>query len=119
MKIKSDMIIYRLNGQPVIADPETIITNGTPQLSGGHELTVGEVISTILSTKKTDKFNPLKAYVLAQHFYKAGLVDIDESDFSSLREVIESNDQFVPFVIAQVLKAMIDARDKVDRKPAK
>ena len=125
MKIKAGTIIKRLNGQPVMVDQEPIIVNsqpllvnGIPQLTGGHEMTVGDVISTILSTKRVDKFSPLKAYVLAQRFYKAGLIDIDESDYSSLREVVESNDQYVPFVIAQVLQTLIDAKDLQDLSPA-
>jgi hypothetical protein len=72
MKIKADTIIKRLYGQPFMVDQEPIIVNsqpllvnGIPQLTGGHEMTVGDVISTILSTKKVDKFSPLKAYVLA------------------------------------------------------
>jgi hypothetical protein len=126
MKINSAVVIKRLNGSSVLTDQEPVIVNGqplmvngAPQLAGGHEMTVGDVVSTILSTKKTDRFSTLKAYVLAQRFYKAGVIDIDESDYSALREVIEGNDQFVPFVLAQVLQVLIDAKDKSERKPAK
>ena len=103
MKINSDIVIKRLNGSPVMADQEP----------GSRELTVGGVVSTILSTKKIEQFNPLKAYALAQRFYKGGMIDIDEGDYSSLREVIEKNDQYVPFVLAQVIQAMIEAKDKI------
>ena len=106
MKINSDIVIKRLNGTPVTADQEP----------GSRELTVGGVISTILSTKKIDQFNPLKAYVLAQRFYKGGMIEIDEGDYSSLRQVIENNDQYVPFVLAQVIQTMIDAKDKQIKK---
>jgi hypothetical protein len=106
MKINADMVIKRLNGVPVTADQEP----------GSQELTVGGVISTILSTKKVDQFNPLKAYSLAQRFYKGGLIEIDEGDYSSLRQVIENNDQYVPFVLAQVLQALIEAKDKQIKK---
>ena len=103
MKINSDIVIKRLNGSPVMADQEP----------GSRELTVGGVVSTILSTKKIEQFNPLKAYALAQRFYKGGFIEIDEGDYSSLREVIEKNDQYVPFVLAQVIQAMIEAKDKI------
>jgi len=118
MKINSGTVIIRLNGQPVMVDQETINISGVSVPTGGHEMTVGDVISNILSLKKSDKISPLKAYVLAQRFYKGGITEIDDSDFSSLREIIEKNDQYVPFVIAQVLQAMIDSKDKADRKPA-
>jgi hypothetical protein len=39
------------------------------------------------------------------------LTEIDESDYSSLREIIEKNDQYVPFVLAQVLQVLIDAKE--------
>ena len=41
------------------------------------------------------------------------MIEIDEGDYSSLREVIEKNDQYVPFVLAQVIQAMIEAKDKI------
>jgi hypothetical protein len=52
-------------------------------------------------------------------FYLAELVDIDESDYSSLIEIIDHNDQFVPFVLAYARRALIEAKEgfeKVDRK---
>ena len=75
-------------------------------------MTVGDVVSTILSTKKVSQFNILKADVLARRFYQADIVDLDDSDFSALREVVEKNDQYIPLVLAQVLQVLIDAKDK-------
>ena len=52
-------------------------------------------------------------------FYRADLVEIDESDYSILIEIIDNNDQFVPFVLAYAKRALIEAKegfDKVDRK---
>jgi hypothetical protein len=46
-----------------------------PQFSGGREMTVGDVFSTILSTKKVEQFKVLKADVLARRFFRADLVD--------------------------------------------
>jgi hypothetical protein len=120
MKIKSSTVIKRFNGRPVMIDQEIIIVdgqplmlNGIPQLSGGHELTVGDVISNILTTKKVDQFNTLKAYALAQRFYnKSEATDLDNTDYSALREVVEKNDQYVPLVLAQVLQSLLDAKDK-------
>jgi len=135
MKIKSGNVIKRLNGKSVMTEQEPIIIDGYPkmlngstQLTGGRELTVGDVISNILTTKKVEQFNTLKAYVLAQRFDKSAcasaagtgeVTDLDESDYFSLREVVENNDQYVPTVLVQVLQASIEAKDKGDRKPAK
>jgi hypothetical protein len=129
MKIRSSTVIKRLNDRPVMIDQEIIVVdgqplmlNGVPQLSGGHELTVGDVISNILTTKKVDQFNTLKAYALAQRFYKSEVTDLDDTDYSALREIVEKNDQYVPLVLAQVLQALIDAKDKGDlpgKKPTR
>jgi len=81
-------------------------------MTSGLEMTVGDVVSTILSTKKVSQFNILKADVLARRFYQADIVDLDDSDFSALREVVEKNDQYIPLVLAQVLQVLIDAKDK-------
>lgn len=72
-------------------------------------MTVGDIFSTILSSKKVEQFNVLKADVLARRFYRTDLVDIDESDYCSLLEIIDHNDQFVPFVLAYAKRALIEA----------
>jgi hypothetical protein len=119
MKINTGKVITRLNGRPVMVDQEImtddnnqpIIINGMPQMSGGREMTVGDVISSILTTKKHEQFNTLKAYALAQRFYMSELTELDDSDFSSLREIIEKNDQYIPLVLAQVLQTLIESKD--------
>ena len=126
MKINSGKVIKRLNGKPVMTDQEPIVidgypmtVNGVPQLTAGREMTVGDVISSILVTKKVDQFNTLKSFALAQRFYMVEVTDIDNSDYSSLRDVVMVNDQYIPLVLAQVLQTLIDAKEKLDHKPAK
>jgi hypothetical protein len=124
MKINSGKVITRLNGRPVMVDQEImtdsnnepILINGMPQMSGGREMTVGHVISSILTTKKVEQFNTLKAYALAQRFYQSASTDLDDSDYSSLREMVEKNDQYIPLVLAQVLQALIDAKEKREKR---
>ena len=103
-----------IDQEVTIVDGQPLMLNGMPQLSGGHELTVGDVISNILTTKKVEQFNTLKAYALAQRFCKSEITDLNDTDYSALREVVEKNDQYVPLVLAQVLQALIDAKDKGD-----
>ena len=119
MKINSGRVITRLNGRPVMVDQEAmtdannqpIMINGAPQMAGGREMTVGDVISSILTTKKIEQFSTLKAYALAQRFYQATSTDLDDSDYSSLREIVERNDQYIPLVLAQVLQVLIEAKE--------
>jgi hypothetical protein len=54
----------------------------------------------------------MKAYALAQRFYKGEVTDLDDSDYSALREVIEKNDQYMPLVLAQVLQVLMEAKAK-------
>jgi hypothetical protein len=123
MKVQASTIVARYNGKPVMIEQEIlrndagqpVIVNGTPLLSDGREMTVGDVISSILCSKKVTQFNVLKADVLARRFYLADVVDVDEGDLSGLVEVIEHNDQFMPFVLAYAKRALIEARDGQDR----
>jgi hypothetical protein len=122
MKINAGTPIKRYNGRPVMVEQELylqencapVMLNGAPHLTNGREMTVGDIFSTILSSKKVSQFNVLKADVLARRFYMADIVDIDESDYSSLVEVIDQNDQFVPFVLAYAKRALIEAKEGVD-----
>lgn len=127
MKINAGTVITRYNGKPVMTDQDLIIQengqpliiNGMPQMSGGKEMTVGDIFSTILSSKKVEQFNVLKADVLARRFYRADLVEIDESDYSSLLEIIDHNDLFVPFVLAYAKRALIEAREGLEKSDRK
>jgi hypothetical protein len=128
MKINSSKVLTRLNGHPLMVDQEVltdingipVILNGQPQMTGGREMTVGDVISSILTTKKAEQFNTLKAYALAQRFYQTEVTDLDDSDYSSLRDMVEKNDQYVPLVLAQVMQALIEAKEKVEvKKPSR
>jgi len=123
MKIKAGTIITRYNGKPVMTEQELIIqendqpliVNSFPHMTIGREMTVGDIFSTILSSKKVDQFNILKADVLARRFYRAELVEIDESDYGSLLEIIDHNDQFVPFVLAYAKRALIEAKEGIEK----
>jgi hypothetical protein len=42
-------------------------------------------------------------------------VDIGESDYSSLLDIIDHNDQFVPYVLAYAKRALIKAKDVQDK----
>jgi hypothetical protein len=119
MKINAGTVITRYNGKPVMTEQELylqengqpLIVNGFPHMTNGREMTVGDIFSTILSSKKVDQFNVLKADVLARRFYRTEIVDVDEADCSALMEVIDHSDVFVPFVLAYAKRALIEARE--------
>lgn len=58
MKINTGTVIKRYNDKPVMTDQEVflqengqpLVINGTPYMTAGRELTVGDVLSTILSS---------------------------------------------------------------------
>ena len=117
MKLHCEIVIKRLDGQPVMVDQQVIqhegkpvTINNIPQLGAGHPLTVGEALATMLTTKHQTQFSLMKSYALAQRFYKSEVTDLDDSDHSSLREVVEKNDQFTPLVLAQVLQVLMDCK---------
>jgi hypothetical protein len=88
-------------------------------MSNGRPMTVGDIFSTILSMKKVEQFSVLKADVLARRFYRSEVVDIDEGDYAGLLDVIDHNDQFVPFVLAYARRALVEAsqvQEKFDRR---
>jgi hypothetical protein len=124
MKIDSRIVIKRLNGRAVMTEQEVmtdgnnqpVFVNGAPQMTGGREMTVGDVISSILTTKKVEQFSVLKAFALAQRFFGADVTDVDEGDYQGLREVVEKNDQYIPLVLAQVLQILIDAKEGMEKK---
>jgi hypothetical protein len=123
MKIKAGTVITRYNGKPVMTDQDIIIhengqpliINGMPQMSGGREMTVGDIFSTILSSKKVEQFNVLKADVLASRFYRADIVDVDEADCSALMEVIDHSDVYIPLVLVYAKRALIEAKEGTER----
>jgi len=124
MKIEAGTIITRYNGKPVMTEQELylqekgqpLIVNGFPHMTNGREMTVGDIFSTILSSKKVEPFNVLKADVLARRFYRADVVDVDEADCSALMEVIDHSDVFVTFVLAYAKCALIDAKEGNEKK---
>ena len=96
MKLNCNHAVKKLNGDPLVKD--------------GKELTIGTVLSTILTTEPTEHLKPLKAYALAQRLYSQASTDLDEGDIAALVSIVESNKTWVPLVIAQVIQVLSAAR---------
>ena len=116
MKIKTNVLIKRLDGKPIMMDQIPAVGDSIQKLIGGHPLTVGEALATMLMQKKVAQFTPLKAYALAQRLYASEATDVDDGDIQGLRSMVEENETFTPLVCAQVLKALIDAKDQAEKK---
>ena len=112
MKLKCNIPLYRLGGQPFMVDQKQEIKDGQVVLTGGHVLTVGEVLTTILTNKRVPQFGALKAFALAKRIYEKESVELDEADIQGLKAMMEEQDAYVPLVAALVLQALENAKGK-------
>lgn len=82
-----------------------------------ESLTLGIVLATlVLQPHKQKKgFRPLKAWELAKRFYDNDACEIDKADFVQIKDLLEEQEVFFPFVIAQVEEMLLEAeKDKKD-----
>jgi len=112
MKVNGSFILLGLDEKPLLRQ------EGQGKSLKEVPLTVGFVISSILSGEKVKQFTPLKALALAKRFFKETETEVDEGDFSSLREMIDQNERWTPLVLGRVLEHLIDVKGEED-KPEK
>lgn len=74
-------------------------------------LTLGEVLSEIVLSPHRDKkgFRPLKGLELARKFYNDKEIELDQSDFIQLKEIIEESSAYIALVTGQVLEFLINS----------
>jgi hypothetical protein len=80
------------------------------------DLTVGKAIATIVSVprdKGTYHFDHLKLYILAQKFYQQTSVEIDEADLEKLKKTIETDQQFPPIILGQLVQVLNEAEKDI------
>lgn len=70
-----------------------------------EEFTVGVALSNMLASKKTE-FDAMKAWLLAQRFFKEDSVEVDDSDLLKIKNMIEADDSFTPLVRGQLQQAI-------------
>ena len=91
MKIKTSTILVGLNNEPIKTDKN-------------EDITLGMAIATIIiSQPKSDKYDPLKSYVLSNKFYNEDEVDIDASDLSFVKDAIKATGVYTPLISGQLL----------------
>jgi len=72
---------------------------------------IGKAISNILISGKVKKFDSFKSYSLAKMFYDQDKVELDDADFSSLKDIFESDEVkelYKPLILGQIMQAMMN-----------
>ena len=105
MKIKTSQIHTNLKGEP--------LTMPTGKGNKQEKVTLGLFLTNIVLEPHKDKpgFRPLDAYTLAKRFDSGKDVDITASEFTQIRELIETNESYLPLVLGQALE-MLDNSEK-------
>lgn len=85
--------ITTLDGRPVIMSE-----------ADKTEFTVGRAIANALLVTKSKKFDAFKSYSLAKRFYEDTEVDVDDSDFTNLIEIIKEDQTYGNLVIGQIIE---------------
>lgn len=100
---------------PKIKTNQTFVNLRNEEISmeNKEKLNLGMVLAEILLVPHQDKkgFRPLKAWDLAQKFYKEKEVEIDNADFAQLKELVENNAAYIPMITAQALEKLEVAKD--------
>lgn len=76
------------------------------ETTSSEPLTVGFVLANIILSPGKDGFPPLRAYELAMKFTNQDQVELDGSELSKIKEIVEKTDVAYPLVIAQILQAL-------------
>ena len=97
MKLDTNSPIVDLDNKPIMIDEKP--------------LTIGRLVSEILTQVPNDTWKPLKALAVSQRFHSGETIDLDDSDASDLRQIIENNKTHKPLVLGRILQILIDSKD--------
>lgn len=94
MKIDTARTFINLKGSPLKSSDDD------------EEITLGAVLANLVLTPHQQKngFRPLKAWELAQKFYKQPVVELDTSDFVQIKELLETTETISPLVAGQIME---------------
>ena len=102
--IDSGKILKTLDDIPIV----TSQTDATP-------VTIGKSIATILISHKGRTNDPVKLLELARRFHSGKFrVELDASDYETVKEIVRTEEGFTPLVTGQVLEVLLDAKDSKD-----
>lgn len=101
MKINTKQTFKSLRGQDV-----SVADNAK---SSKDLLTLGMVLAEAALTSPHQHkkgFHPTKAYDLAKRFYAYDVLELEDPDFSQLKELLEANQIYPSIIIAQALEML-------------
>ena len=99
-KISVNATINNLNGSP--------ISTSMDKEGKSEVLTVGKAVASTLSAYKGKDKDPLKLWELAKRFYAEEIIEIDDSDLETVKDVVKKSD-LLPLVVGQILAAFNSA----------
>ena len=95
------------------ASEKVLNLKGEAFKNGTDEVTIGQVVSDILSVSKAG--GKMKMYAMAQKFYDGGEVDLDAADVGVVKNALETTEGYSNVVIGFIL-TMIDEAQAADKK---
>jgi hypothetical protein len=95
MKIDAQKTLTNMRGDPFK------VVEKTEAGETSHIATVGEYLADILGMDKTPHFRPMKAYELGRKFGTQETVEIDNSDWTDLKAVLDES-QRPPVIVGQI-----------------
>jgi hypothetical protein len=81
--------------------------DGSPMKEGDREIKQFNAVANALATSQNGQ--PLKCYDLALRFYSGSSVEVDESDFTLIRDVFEKS-AYVAIIKAPILRELDTAK---------
>jgi cytochrome c-type biogenesis protein CcmH/NrfG len=89
-----------------------------PETQDGKTLTnQGKSLAQYMA--QTNKGNAIKLLALAIDLHKTGEIEVDEADFKTIRDMVESNEQYSNLVKAQIMKELDEAKETSKKEPKK
>lgn len=91
---------------------QTFITLKGEELKEKDEaITLGEVLANIVLSPHENKngFRPLKAWELAQKLNKYEEIELDQSDLTQIKDIIENTSSALPLIKGQILEMFANA----------
>lgn len=101
MKINTKIVLKNLKGEPLKTDSET-------------PLTVGEALSNILLFDKAG--GKMKCFILAEKCYKQNAIEIDEADFSLIKDSVGRSEAYPSSIVTGQLLVFLEGLKEVEKK---
>ena len=98
-KINVDGPVTMLDGKPIAISE-----------SDRSPFTIGKALANILISTKSKKFDSFKSYSLAKRFYNSSEVEVDESDFASILEIVKEDQSYGSLICGQILEVLNECK---------